>query len=218
MRRKYLNELDFIDNTINRRINKCYSSRTSSNQYKKKFPISLTESPIPEKIYLYENPNSRNRFRNNFIELNKELNFLERKTFDLNNKNRENFLTNYISNSKNQNNQFSHFRTFSNTINLSNNKNNVINFNNKNISFNNNFNSRNNIKLNIDSLTSSFKNSPYNKIFINPPVKTNEQLRKIDMENKLNYPYPKGSLLYYIKYTSPVQNKKIRKNNNKNFI
>ena len=207
MRRKYLNELDFIDNTINRRINKCYSSRTSSNQYKKKFPISLTESPIPEKIFLYENPNSRNRFRNNFIELNKELNFLERKTFDLNNKNRENFLTNYISNSKNQNNQFSHFRTFSNTINLSNNKNNVINFN-------NNFNSRNNIKLNIDSLTSSFKNSPYNKIFINPPVKTNEQLRKIDMENKLNYPYPKGSLLYYIKYTSPVQNKKIRKSNN----
>ena len=214
MRRKYLNELDFIDNTINRRINKCYSSRTSSNQYKKKFPISLTESPIPEKIYLYENPNSRNRFRNNFIELNKELNFLERKTFDLNNKNRENFLTNYISNSKNQNNQFSHFRTFSNTINLSNNKNNVINFNNKNISFNNNFNSRNNIKLNIDSLTSSFKNSPYNKIFINPPVKTNEQLRKIDMENKLNYPYPKVSLLYYIKYTSPVQNKKIRKSKN----
>ena len=211
MRRKYLNELDFIDNTINRRINKCYSSRTSSNQYKKKFPISLTESPIPEKIFLNENPNSRNRIRNNFIELNKELNVLERKTFDLNNKNRENFLTNYISNSKNQNNQFSHFRTFSNTINLSNNKNNVINFNNKNISFNNNFNSRNNIKLNIDSLTSSFKNSPYNKIFINPPVKTNEQLRKIDMENKLNYPYPKGSLLYYIKYTSPVQNKKIRK-------
>ena len=213
MRRKYLNELDFIDNTINRRINKCYSSRTSSNQYKKKFPISLTESPIPEKIYLYENPNSRNRFRNNFIELNKELNFLERKTFDLNNKNRENILSNFITN-KNQNNQISHFRTFSNTINLSNNKNNVINFNNKNISFNNNFNSRNNIKLNIDSLTSSFKNSPYNKIFINPPVKTNEQLRKIDMENKLNYPYPKGSLLYYIKYTSPVQNKKIRKSKN----
>jgi hypothetical protein len=213
MRRKYLNELDFIDNTINRRINKCYSSRTSSNQYKKKFPISLTESPIPEKIFLNENPNSRNRFRNNFKELKKELNFLEKKTFDLNNKNRENILSNFITN-KNQNNQISHFRTFSNTINLSNNKNNVINFNNKNISFNNNFNSRNNIKLNIDSLTSSFKNSPYNKIFINPPVKTNEQLRKIDMENKLNYPYPKGSLLYYIKYTSPVQNKKIRKSNN----
>ena len=214
MRRKYLNELDFIDNTINRRINKCYSSRTSSNQYKKKFPISLTESPIPEKIYLYENPNSRNRIRNNFLELNKELNFLERKTFDLNNKNRENFLTNYISNSKNQNNQFSHFRTFSNTINLSNNKNNVKNIN-KHFTFNNNnINNRNSIKLNIDSLTSSFKNSPYNKIFINPPIKTNEQLRKIDMEDKLNYPYPKGSLLYYIKYTSPVQNKKIRKSKN----
>ena len=210
MRRKYLNELDFIDNTINRRINKCYSSRTSSNQYKKKFPISLTESPIPEKIYLYENPNSRNRFRNNFKELKKELNFLEKKTFDLNNKNRENILSNFITN-KNQNNQISHFRTFSNTINLSNNKNNVKNIN-KHFTFNNNnINNRNSIKLNIDSLTSLFKNSPYNKIFINPPVKTNEQLRKIDMENKLNYPYPKGSLLYYIKYTSPVQNKKIRK-------
>ncbi len=213
MRRKYLNELDFIDNTINRRINKCYSSRTSSNQYKKKFPISLTESPIPEKIFLNENPNSRNRFRNNFKELKKELNFLEKKTFDLNNKNRENILSNFITN-KNQNNQISHFRTFSNTINLSNNKNNVKNFN-KHFTFNNNnINNRNSIKLNIDSLTSLFKNSPYNKIFINPPVKTNEQLRKIDMENKLNYPYPKGSLLYYIKYTSPVQNKKIRKSNN----
>ena len=110
------NELQIIDNSINKRITTCYTLRSPLGK-KNKIPSEITSSPIQYKINLLDSPKSyktRNFYPNCFISLNKELDILENKKNNVNNRNRRNFLTSYINNyTSRNNNETKYYKSFS---------------------------------------------------------------------------------------------------------
>ena len=52
------NELQLIDNSINKRIKTFYTVRSSSGKKKKQPPLAVTSSPIQYKVNLFQSPNS----------------------------------------------------------------------------------------------------------------------------------------------------------------
>lgn len=186
------NELQIIDNSINKRITTCYTLRSPLGK-KNKIPSEITSSPIQYKINLLDSPKSyktRNFYPNCFISLNKELDILENKKNNVNNRNRRNFLTSYINNYTSRNN------------------NNLKDY--KSFSSNSTFKKKSKaIFSDIDYLTNSIKLSGIRKISFDPYLKTDEEIIQRNYLNKNYYPHQRNSLLYYIKCTSPVQNKKI---------
>ena len=183
----FSNEVKLIDNLINKRIQNFYS-RTNSSR-KKKPPLSVTVSPIQYKINLFQiekNYDNKKLYPNYYSFLNKELNNLENKKNNLNDKTRKEYLSNFIN--------------YTPRSKLNNNNNINRNYTLKNLRIKNK-----NIFSNIDYLTNSIK---LRKISYEPYLKTDNFQSQRNF-HKLNYPHQKKSLLYYIQNTSPIQNKKI---------
>ena len=188
------NELQLIDNSINKRIKTFYTVRSSSGKKMKQPPLAVTSSPIQYKVNLFQSPNSYKStsfFPNYFTSLNKELNSFENKKNKVNNRNRSNFLSSFINHTSRNNNELKSNKYDSFT------------------SYSNNKSKQKSILSNIDYIKNSIKLSGTRKISFDPYLKTNEEISQRNNYTKVIYPHQKNSILYYIKCTSPVQNKKI---------
>lgn len=189
------NELQLIDNSINKRIKTFYTVRNSSGKKNKQPPLAVTASPIQYKVNLFNSPKSyksQSFFPNYFNSLNKELNSFENKKNKVNNRNRSTFLSSFINYTSRNNNE--------------------LKYNNKYDSFTTNSNYKNKQKAilsDIDYITNTIKLSGTRKISFDPYLKTNDEITQRNNYTKVIYPHQKNSILYYIKCTSPVQNKKI---------
>jgi hypothetical protein len=189
------NELQLIDNSINKRIKTFYTVRNSSGKKNKQPPLAVTASPIQYKVNLFNSPKSyksQSFFPNYFNSLNKELNPFENKKNKVNNRNRSTFLSSFINYTSRNNNE--------------------LKYNNKYDSFTTNSNYKSkpkSILSDIDYITNSIKLSGTRKISFDPYLKTNDEITQRNNYTKVIYPHQKNSILYYIKCTSPVQNKKI---------
>ena len=189
------NELQLIDNSINKRIKTFYTVRNSSGKKNKQPPLAVTASPIQYKVNLFNSPKSyksQSFFPNYFNSLNKELNSFENKKNKVNNRNRSTFLSSFINYTSRNNNE--------------------LKYNNKYDSFTTNSNYKSkpkSILSDIDYITNSIKLSGTRKISFDPYLKTNDEITQRNNYTKVIYPHQKNSILYYIKCTSPVQNKKI---------
>ena len=188
------NELQLIDNSINKRIKTFYTVRNSSGKKNKQPPLAVTASPIQYKVNLFNSPKSyksQSFFPNYFNSLNKELNSFENKKNKVNNRNRSTFLSSFINYTSRNNNELKSNKYDSFT------------------SYSNNKSKQKSILSNIDYIKNSIKLSGTRKISFDPYLKTNDEITQRNNYTKVIYPHQKNSILYYIKCTSPVQNKKI---------
>ena len=188
------NELQLIDNSINKRIKTFYTVRNSSGKKNKQPPLAVTASPIQYKVNLFNSPKSyksQSFFPNYFNSLNKELNSFENKKNKVNNRNRSTFLSSFINYTSRNNNELKSNKYDSFT------------------SYSNNKSKQKSILSNIDYIKNSIKLSGTRKISFDPYLKTNDEITQRNNYTKVIYPHQKNSILYYVKCTSPVQNKKI---------
>ena len=188
------NELQLIDNSINKRIKTFYTVRNSSGKKNKQPPLAVTASPIQYKVNLFNSPKSyksQSFFPNYFNSLNKELNSFENKKNKVNNRNRSTFLSSFINYTSRNNNELNSkkYDTFTTNSNYKNKQKAILS--------------------DIDYIKNSIKLSGTRKISFDPYLKTNEEITQRNNYTKFIYPHQKNSILYYIKCTSPVQNKKI---------